>query len=97
MKLNHYISIVILLIVTLSQAQHQITIDATLLPKIRTITIEQELVYKNNSDSTLNEIYLNDWANSFSSKNTPLAKRFSENYQSSFHFEKADQYPVLKP
>ena len=88
MKLNHYISLVILLIVTLSQAQHQITIDATLLPKIRTITIEQELVYKNNSDSTLKEIYLNDWANSFSSKNTPLAKRFSENYQSSFHFEK---------
>ena len=88
MKLNHYISIVILLIVTLSQAQHQITIDATLLPKSRTITIKQELVYKNNSDSTLNEIYLNDWANSFSSKNTPLAKRFSENYQSSFHFEK---------
>ncbi len=88
MKLNHYISIVILLIVTLSQAQHQITIDATLLPKSKTISIEQELVYKNNSDSTLNEIYLNDWANSFSSKKTPLAKRFSENYQSSFHFEK---------
>ena len=88
MKLNHYISIVILLIVTLSQAQHQITIDATLLPKSRTITIEQELAYKNDSDSILHEIYLSDWANSFSSKNTPLAKRFSENYQSSFHFEK---------
>ena len=88
MKLKHYISLVGLLIVTLTQAQHQINIDATLVPELRTITIEQELVYKNNSDSILNEIYLNDWANSFSSKTTPLAKRFSENYQSSFHFEK---------
>ena len=88
MKLNHYISLVGLLIVTLAQAQHQINIDATLIPELRTITIEQELVYKNNSDSILNEIYLNDWANSFSSKTTPLAKRFAENYQSTFHFEK---------
>ena len=88
MKLNHYISIIGLLIVTLTQAQHQINIDATLVPELRTIIIEQELIYKNDSDSILNEIYLNDWANSFSSKTTPLAKRFSENYQSSFHFEK---------
>ena len=86
MTFNHYISLVGLLIVTLTQAQHQINIDATLVPELRTITIEQELIYKNDSDSILNEIYLNDWANSFSSKTTPLAKRFSENYQSSFHF-----------
>ena len=88
MKFNHYISLVGLLTVTLTQAQHQINIDATLIPELRTITIEQELVYKNDSDSILHEIYLNDWGNSFSSKTTPLGKRFSENYQSSFHFEK---------
>jgi hypothetical protein len=73
---NHYISLVGLLIVTLTQAQHQINIDATLVPELRTITIEQELVYKNDSDSILHEIYLNDWANSFSSKTTSLAKTF---------------------
>ena len=69
-------------------AQHQITIDATLEPELRTIIISQEIVYKNSSTLPLREIYLNDWANSFSSKTTPLAKRFSENYDSSFHFEK---------
>ena len=74
-------------IVTLVHAQHQISINASLLPESKSIVIEQELVYENNSDSTLTEIYLNDWANSFSSKNTPLAKRFAENYQASFHFE----------
>ncbi len=88
MKLNHYISIIGFFLITLTQAQHQIHIDATLAPELRTISIQQELVYKNNSDSILNEIYLNDWANSFSSKTTPLAKRFAENYQASFHFEK---------
>ena len=75
------------LIVTQVQAQHQININASLLPESKSIVIEQELIYENNSDSTLNEIYLNDWANSFSTKNTPLAKRFAENYQASFHFE----------
>ena len=74
-------------IVTLVQAQHQININATLVPESKTIVVEQELIYKNNSDSILKEIYLNDWANSFSSKKTPLAKRFAENYQASFHFE----------
>ncbi len=88
MKLKYYISLVGLLIVTFTQAQHQINIDATLVPELRTIIVEQELVYKNSSDSILNEIYLNDWANSFSSKTTPLAKVFSDNYQAAFHFEK---------
>ena len=57
-------------IVTLVQAHHQIKINATLVPESKTIVVEQELIYKNNSDSILKEIYLNDWANSFSSKKT---------------------------
>ena len=46
-------------IVTLVQAQHQININATLVPESKTIVVEQELIYKNNSDSILKEIYLN--------------------------------------
>ncbi len=42
----------------------------------------------NTSEETLDHIFLNDWANSFSSKNTPLAQRFAENFKSGFHFEK---------
>ena len=37
-------------IVTLVQAQHQININATLVPESKTIVIEQELIYKNNSE-----------------------------------------------
>ncbi len=69
-------------------AQHTITIDATLNPANKTISIKQKITYQNTSNDTLNEIYFFDWANSFSSKKTPLAKRFAENYESAFHFEK---------
>ena len=86
--LTKFILIIGLLFTISSQAQHHITIDASLEAELRTITISQEIEYKNHSSVPLNEIFLNDWANSFSSKTTPLAKRFSENYESSFHFEK---------
>ncbi len=69
-------------------AQHTISIEATLKSGAQEVNNKQEIVYKNNSADVLNEIYLNDWGNSFSSKTTPLAKRFGENYDSSFHFEK---------
>ncbi len=86
--MKYFILVIGLLVVTLAKAQHHIAIDATLEPELRTIIISQEIVYKNHSNTPLNEIYLNDWANSFSSKTTPLAQRFSENYESNFHFEK---------
>jgi hypothetical protein len=69
-------------------SQHDIRIDATLNTNLNELNIKQQIIYKNTSNSTLHEIFLNDWANSFSSKTTPLAKRFAENYDSSFHFEK---------
>ncbi len=70
------------------QAQHTITIDAKLIPEKQLLNITQEIKFVNASNKIVNEIYLNDWANSFSSKTTPLAKRFAENYDSAFHFEK---------
>lgn len=71
-----------------AEAQHEITINVSLVPQENTLIIQEQLVYTNTSKDTLTEIYLSDWANSFSSKTTPLAKRFSENFESAFHFEK---------
>jgi hypothetical protein len=45
------------------------------------ITIEQEVFFINTSTQILSELYFNDWANSFSSKTTPLAMRFAEDYE----------------
>lgn len=69
-------------------AQHSLDINAQLNPIKRTLYIKQQVTYENTSEDTLSEIYFLDWANSFSSKTTPLGKRFAENYDSSFHFEK---------
>lgn len=69
-------------------AQHNVHIDATLVPLKKTLSIKQEITYKNTSADTLRELYLFDWANSFSTKTSPLGQRFAENYNSSFHFEK---------
>ena len=70
------------------QAQHQITLNAKLDIRNTEINNLGEYRFVNTSNDTLNEIYFNDWANSFSSKTTPLAIRFGENFDSRFHFEK---------
>lgn len=72
-------------------AQHVIKIDATLLPSKKTLAIKQQVTYKNTSADTLRELYFFDWANSFSTKTSPLGKRFAENYDSFFHFEKEEE------
>lgn len=49
------------------------------------LTVLQELMFYNNSADTLTNIVLNDWNNAYTSKNTPLAKRFSDEFERSFH------------
>jgi len=80
--------VIFLCCVSQLRAQQVISIDANLDAENGTLYIKQKITFHNGSQDILNEIYLLDWANSFSSKTTPLAKRFAENYDSSFHFEK---------
>jgi hypothetical protein len=57
----------------------------------KSINIQHHITYKNTSQDTLNTIYLNDWNNSYSTKTTPLAKRFAEEYNNKFHFAKNEE------
>jgi len=54
------------------------------------VQISQFISYKNTSSDTLQSIFLNDWSNSYSTKTTPLAKRFSEEYSTKFHFAESE-------
>ena len=72
-------------------AQHQIVINAKLNKEERIIYIKQQLTYVNKSNEPLKELYLNDWANAFKNKNTPLAQRFGEEYIRKFHFSKPEE------
>ena len=71
--------------------QNRIDLKASFNVNDKTIAIDQEITYKNETNDTLKVIYLNDWNNSYSTKSTPLAKRFAEEYDSKFHFAKSDE------
>ncbi|NEW77960.1 MAG: M1 family metallopeptidase [Gelidibacter sp.] len=62
------------------------TILAVLNTQTNELKIQQEINFYNKSDSTLNTVYFHNWANAYKDKNTPLAKRFIENYSNTFHF-----------
>ncbi|WP_282043439.1 metalloprotease [Winogradskyella flava] len=71
--------------------QNKIDVNAIVDIETKTISITQTIVYKNETDDTLEDIYLNDWNNSYSNKSTPLAKRFEEEFSTKFHLAKSEQ------
>ncbi|ARV08684.1 metalloprotease [Winogradskyella sp. PC-19] len=68
-----------------SYTQNVINVVGIVNPDDKSITVSQTIIYKNTSDDTLNEIYLNDWNNSYATKSTALAKRFEEEFSTKFH------------
>ncbi|WP_435139030.1 metalloprotease [Formosa sp. A9] len=70
--------------------QNTIDLKATFDASKNQITIAQTIQYKNTTQDTLHAIYLSDWANSYATKTTPLAKRFAEEYKTNFHFAKSE-------
>ncbi len=73
--------------ILLSQ-NNKISINAVLDVKSHEIKIQQEIIYYNNTNISLDTIHLHNWANSFKDKTTPLSKRMIENYNRELHFSK---------
>jgi len=71
--------------------QNKIDLKAEFQVDKNQIKISQSITYFNDSEHTLNTIYLNDWSHSYATKNTPLAKRFAEEYSTAFHFAKNEE------
>jgi len=87
-KLTHtYCFLFLLFTSTSALAQSKIFVNARLAEE-KTIIISQTITFTNTSDEVWDEVYLTDWANSFSSKQTALAQRFDENYLKKFHLAK---------
>ena len=78
----------ILLVPTFCLAQHSTVLKIRVNENENKIEIQQNLIYFNSSKDTLYSLVLNDWNNSFSSKNTHLADRFSDEFIRSFHLAK---------
>lgn len=60
-------------------------------PGNKTLTIQQNITFYNASKDSLSTIVLNDWNNAYSDKNTPLAKRFSDEFYRGFHLAKEEE------
>ena len=69
-----------------SFGQNSIDLKAVFDVERNQIKIAQTIQYKNESNTTLQTVYLNDWSNSYATKDTPLALRFAEEYKNDFHF-----------
>ncbi|CAL2103744.1 M1 family metallopeptidase [Tenacibaculum sp. 190130A14a] len=54
----------------------------------QTLFIQQNTLFYNNSKDTLTSVFLHNWANSFKNNDTPLGKRFMEDYKKNFYFSK---------
>ena len=67
-----------------SQESIEYSISASLLSETDQLIIKQKIRFLNQSD-LLENIYLNDWANSYSSTKSPLADRLVEEYTRSFY------------
>ena len=70
---------------TKSFAQHHSKINMEVNLATKTLNIQQEITFFNQSEDSLKVIVLNDWMHAFSSRNTALAKRFSDEFYREFH------------
>ena len=69
-----------------SFGQHQNNLKVTVDHLAHIITVNQELTYFNQSTDTLKSIVLNDWNNAYADKNSPLGKRFSDEFIRTYLF-----------
>lgn len=67
-------------------AQNHITVNAKFNPDKKEIVVSQSISIINTTSKVLDSVYLYDWNNSYSSRNTELAKRFAEEYSTKLHF-----------
>ena len=72
-------------------SQDIIELKAVFDTNLNQVHIDQHISYFNKTNDTLKVIYLNDWSNSYSTKKTPLALRFAEEFNNKFHFAESNE------
>lgn len=72
-------------------AQHRSQMIVEIGDDQKSAIVTQELTYFNQSQDTLTSIVLNDWNHAYSNRETPLARRFSDEFVRSFHLANASE------
>ena len=78
-------------LITNLSAQHEIDANVDIQDNLRDWNIRQKIVFKNTTKKNLEAIYLYNWSNAFSLKNSPLANRYAEEFVRKFHFASAEE------
>ena len=91
-----HLNIFLNLSILFSQVDINYVIEAKFNEKDGQIDINQNIFFKNISDNPIETIYMNDWSNSYSSTDTPLAKRFGEEYDRSFYLSSKNKLGFTK-
>ncbi|MGB5362951.1 MAG: aminopeptidase, partial [Aureibaculum sp.] len=68
-----------------------IKIDAELNFVKKEIQIQQEIIYHNKTDISLDTLYFHNWPNSYRDRHTPLSNRLIEDYDKSLYFARIDK------
>ena len=84
-------SILFFLAITAYSQQNTIEMNVKLDTLTEQLFIQQKIVYYNTSKENLTSVFLHNWPNSYKNNNTPLAKRFLEDYKKEFHFSKIEE------
>ncbi|MBU2928235.1 metalloprotease [Winogradskyella psychrotolerans] len=97
MKKQFLITVLIAVLSYTITAQNTMAIAADVHVETKTISVTQTIVYKNETNDILSSVYLNDWNHSYSTKSTPLAQRFEEEFSTKFHLAKKEErgYTVI--
>lgn len=66
--------------------RQKVTADISVSENLKHLKVNSQITFKNNTEKSLDTLYFYDWNNAFSSKESPLAKRFAEEYVRKFHF-----------
>jgi len=82
--------ILLLVLSSVVTAQHAHHIIAHLEPESDIIHVKDSMIVVNDSDHSWDKIVMLDWAHAFSSKDTPLANRFAEDFKNKFQFAPED-------
>lgn len=82
---KHFIFILLLLCSVQLHAQHLVRIFAEVDTEKQVLAVKEEITFNNQTNDTLHSVILNDWNNAYSAKDTPLAKRFSDEFVRAFH------------
>ena len=72
-------------------AQHHSQLSVEVNLEHKTLNIQQEITFFNQSNDSLTAIILNNWNNAYSDKNTALGRRFSDEFYRGFHLAKEEE------